>query len=351
MKSVAIIAEYNPYHNGHQYHAEMARLKSQADIVVAIMSGQFTQRGAPAIFSKFARAESALKGCDLVVELPQFYALSYADDFASGGIRTAELLGCDALAFGAECDDLEMLTAEAYRVKTVDVKSGRSYAQMTGDQAFSQPNNILAMQYIKAADSRLELIPVKRIENHYHDTQLTGRIASATAIRRAIAAGHDFSMAVPAAIDTSLAVSWEDFFPLLKYKIISHTAEELRNIYMMTEGLENRLKSRINASQDFESYMQAIKTKRYTYTRLQRLLACTLLNITGRQAITDIRVLAMNDKGRAYIKGLPHVHTNINKKNASLFPLEIRATQIYNLVSGDRRNDFNTPVIYQRTSF
>ncbi|TDL98784.1 nucleotidyltransferase [Macrococcus brunensis] len=351
MKSVAIIAEYNPYHNGHQYHAEMARAKSHADIVIAIMSGQFTQRGEPAIFSKFARAESALNGCDLVVELPQFYAMSYADDFAYGGVKTAQILRADALAFGAECDDLDLLKAEANRVREADIKSGRSYAVMMGDETFSQPNNILAMQYIKAADPMLDLIPIKRIQNHYHDTELTGRIASATAIRKAISAGHDFSESVPASIDTALAVSWEDFFPLLKYKILSHTPEELRNIYMMTEGLENRLKSSIDNSHDFSSYMQTIKTKRYTYTRLQRLLAYTLLNIKEGQPITDIRVLAMNDKGRAYIKGIPHLHTNINKKNASLFAMEIRATQIYNLISGDKRNDFNTPVIYQRTSF
>ncbi|TDM03929.1 tRNA(Met) cytidine acetate ligase [Macrococcus carouselicus] len=348
MKSVAIIAEYNPYHNGHQYHARTARAQSEADVVIAIMSGQFTQRGEPAIFDKFRRAESALLDCDLVVELPQFYALSYADDFAAGGIRAAELLRADTLAFGAECEDLSQLTAELRRDKKVDISSGESYARMMGDSSLYQPNNILAMQYVRHCQANnIELLPIKRVQSAYHDRIITGDIASATAIRAALLKGDDYSQAVPYLLKPENAVTWDDFFPYLKYTLLTKTPAELRQIYMMTEGLENRLQRAVKAHHDFRSFMAAIKTKRYTYTRLQRLLACTLLNIQQSHPVTDLRVLAMNDTGRQYIKGLPHLHTNINRQNAALFSLEVRATQVYNLVSGVTQNDFNTPVIYQ----
>ncbi|GGA97612.1 nucleotidyltransferase [Macrococcus hajekii] len=351
MKSVAIIAEYNPYHNGHQYHVRTARRLADADVVIAIMSGQFTQRGAPAMFNKFKRAELALHDCDLVVELPQFYALSYADDFAYGGIRASELLGADCLAFGVECDDFDKLTQEAFREGIVDIKSGQSYARMIGHSDLYQPNNILAMQYIRQSkDSSLSLLPIRRIMNHYHDTAITSSIASATAIREAIINRQDYAHTVPVPLDSDDAVTWESFFPLLKYSLLTQTPDELRQIYMMTEGLENRLLSHIQKQHSFNDFMAAIKTKRYTYTRLQRLLACTLLNIRHRPPITDLRILAMNDTGRRYIKGRPHLHPNINRQNADLFSLEIKATSVYNLVSGIKNDDFNTPVIYQRTS-
>ncbi|KAA1042700.1 nucleotidyltransferase [Macrococcus equipercicus] len=362
MKSVAIISEYNPFHNGHAYQAELAREQTGADVVIAIMSGQFTQRGEPAIVNKFIRAEMALSACDLIVELPQFYALSYANDFASGGIQAAKLLRADALSFGAEEPDIDKLTAAVdLLTEPSAVDRGKSYAMMMGEEQrdYFSPNNILAMQYMKAArqiNPGLQLVPVQRIDSSYHDTEINGRIASATAIRRAALQHEDVTRTVPSWTGRLLLseqlLQWEQFFEILKYRLLTSSTDELRAIYMMTEGLENLLKKHIVEAATFSDFMSRIKTKRYTYTRLQRLLCYVLLNIKTSERypeVSAVRVLAMNDKGRRYLKTLPgeHYYTMTNKKNAPLFHLEIKATRLHNLISGSGMTDFNTPVIYR----
>lgn len=354
MKSVAIIAEYNPFHNGHRYQIAEAKRRTGADIVIAIMSGQFTQRGEPALISKFHRAEMALEDCDLVVELPQFYALSYADDFAAGGIQCAKMLEADYLSYGIEhaIDSNITLTAASS-------KSGESYARQVGSTTLDAPNNILAYRYKVSAQElypELQLCPVERIQNDYHDVRLTGTISSATAIRQAVFDGIHYSEALSSQsadiLSSTHPVSWEDYFPLLKYAILTKSHEELKNIYMMTEGLEYRLKKYIRQAEIFKDYMMLLKTKRYTYTRLQRLLCYTLLNIQQCHAyppIDRLRVLAMNNQGRQYLSALTdQIVTNTNQKNSGSFELEIKATAIYNLHNKSQLNEFNRPVIYKK---
>lgn len=364
MKSVAIISEYNPFHNGHAYQAALARTETQSDVVIAIMSGQFTQRGEPAVINKFRRAEMALESCDLIVELPQFYALSYANDFAEGGIAVAKLMQADALSFGAETPDFHSLHAAANRLfEPAVIDSGKSFARMMGEnnRDYFSPNNILAMQYIRAAEihyPEITIVPVQRINNSYHDTEITSHIASATAIRKAALEHAAFDHSVPPRTMQLLAeerlTQWEDFFPLLKYKLITSSSQELRGIYMMTEGIEHRLQKMVMEADTFTEFMKLIKTKRYTYTRLQRLMCYVLLNMTQQDSyppISGVRVLAMNDKGRQYLRELPHdqCYTVTNKKNAALFQLETKATRLHNLISGSLQTEFNTPVIYPGT--
>ncbi|TDM07355.1 nucleotidyltransferase [Macrococcus lamae] len=362
MKSVAIISEYNPFHNGHAYQASLAREMTGAEVVIAIMSGQFMQRGEPALINKFMRAEMALASCDLVIELPQFYALSYANDFAEGGIAVAKLLQATALSFGAEDPDIDKLTEAVTQLNephTVD--SGKSYAMMMGEgqKDYFSPNNILGMQYVKAAQNNyqeLQIFPVKRISNSYHDTEITGHISSATAIRNAALRQDDIQRVVPHSTANILRnaplVHWEHFFNILKYKLLTTSEEELKGIYMMTEGLEFRLKKLIVETETFAEFMSLVKTKRYTYTRLQRLMCYVLLNICQAESypvISAVRVLAMNDAGRRYLKELPRdcYYTETHKKNASQFYLEIKATRLHNLMSGSHMTEFNTPVIYK----
>lgn len=358
MKSLAIISEYNPFHNGHAYQVQQARIKSNAEVVIAIMSGQFTQRGEPALVNKFIRAQMALSNVDLVVELPQFYAVSYADDFAYGAIMTSRLLEVAELSFGCETTDLTMFNDAITTLEQTKPRHlGDSYAKaMAPNNPLFQPNNILAMQYIRNAKlhyNTLQFVPILRT-NAYHGTELLD-IASATAIRKAIDDRRDFSNSVPTLTHKLLlnahTTQWNDFFPFLKFEINRLSHAQLRTIYMMTEGLEYRIKKIINDYNDYRSFMAALKTKRYTYTRLQRLMVYILLNITNDDQhpnIEAIRVLAMNETGRQYLKSLNHTHiyTNTNKKNAHHFELEVKASQIYNTITNGVMNEFNTPVIY-----
>lgn len=353
MKSVAIIAEYNPFHNGHRYQIAEAKRQTGAEVVIAIMSGQFTQRGEPAVINKFLRAEMAIENCDLVIELPQFYALSYADDFANGGIECAKMLQADCLSFGVE-SKLETILPLVHS----SPKTGQSYARQVGSTSLNEPNNILGYRYMISAQliyPELQLYPIERIQNQYHDEQLTGTISSATAIRKAVIEQQSFEHALSKRsaqiLKSTLPVSWNDFFPFLKYTILSKSHQELREIYMMTEGLEYRLKKYITQAENFTDYMKSLKTKRYTYTRLQRLLCYTLLNIKQIDAhpqIDRLRVLAMNDQGRKYLSTLDsRIVSNTNSLTSPSFDLEIKATSVYNLINNGRLTEFNRPVIYQ----
>lgn len=356
MKSIGIICEYNPFHNGHKYHIEQVKKLYPDAIIIAIMSGQFVQRGEPAFINKFIRTEMALDFVDLVVELPQIFALSYADDFAHGGVLVSQLLNLDALSFGSESGDLNTLDISFNQPSRKDIRTGAAYPKLV--QTSLKSNDILGHAYLKASKTlhpKLKLIPIKRINNDYTDEILTGEISSATAIRKNYFEGSNIKGTMPKSSLITHAVRWDDFFKLLKYRVISMTTNELSEIYTMYEGLENRLKNVILSVDSFDSLIHLMVSKRYTKSRIQRLLAYVLLNIKEQDVallkeISAIRVLGMNHAGRNYIKSINDTKliTNINKNNKQHFELELRATNIYNLMSESKMNDFNTPVIYKR---
>ncbi|WP_414047923.1 nucleotidyltransferase family protein [Macrococcus equi] len=354
MQSIGIICEYNPFHNGHKYHIEQVKKIYPDAVIIAIMSGQFVQRGEPAFISKFIRTQMALDFIDLVVELPQFYAVSYADDFARGGIKIAQLLQLDALAFGSETGTLSFDKKIEIPDKTI-IRTGASYPKIMSTGLKS--NDILAQSYLHAKDELypiLHMIPIKRYGNEYLETHLTGTISSATAIRKNYFEGEDITYVMPYAHLISHPVKWDNYFELLKYKIISSSVNELKSIYTMYEGLENRLKKVIGEVDTFEELIQSMVSKRYTKSRIQRLLTYILLNIREidvphLKEINAVRVLGMNNRGRNLIKNIKTTEliTNVNKSNKHHFELEIKSTEIYNLISGCRMTDFNTPVIYK----
>lgn len=356
MKSIGIICEYNPFHNGHKYHIEQVKKLYPDAIIVAIMSGQFVQRGEPAFINKFMRTKMALDYVDLVVELPQFYAVSFADDFARGGIMIAKKLGLEGLSFGSESGDLNKIDFEIKSPTREDIRTGAAYPKLMS--ADLKSNDILAHAYMKATREiypTLTLIPISRINNNYTDEVLTGTISSATAIRKNYFNDNDIKETMPHSELIVNAVRWKDYFMLLKYRMLSMNVLEIQEIYTMYEGLENRLKKVISEVETFDELIEKMVSKRYTRSRIQRLLVYLLLNIKEKDVprlkeITAVRVLGMNDTGRKLIKSIEDVVivTNVNSASRDYFGLEIKATEIYNLISGSSMTDFNTPVVYKR---
>src|SRR5699024_4585397 len=320
----------------------------------------------------------AVKHVDLVVELPLKNSISFADDFALGGVRIAELLGSTHLVFGSESGDiaaLKQLSTDSRDNVNKDklsalIRQGyshpRALAELLGSDDISGSNNILGLSYIRAIEtlgSRIAPLTIKRQSNRYNEPALSaGAFSSATSIRNNIAAGS--AEAVKTFMPPELAddilknkpISNADFFQTLKVIITHKSPEELREIYMMTEGLEHRLKSNVRGAGTYDDFMHRIKTKRYTWTRLNRLMTCILLNITHKdmaahdvQNINAVRVLAMNRAGREYLKMLKNtgvqIITNVNKENSRHIKDEIMATDVYNIAQNSNQNDFNTPVI------
>lgn len=380
MNVTGLITEYNPFHNGHIYHIKEARKKANSDVIVAIMSGNFTQRGEASITNKFIRAQEAIKYVDLVVELPVLNAVSFSDDFALGGVHIATLLNVDTLVFGSESGDVNDLYRLYGTVESLKdsgdfhslLRQGYSYPRaistLSGSSLTEGSNNMLGLSYIKAIDTldaQISAETIPRIGNDYNDPELSGgSFSSATSLRKRLLEGdvENAGQFMPASlvkrIHRNHKVTNEDFFKTLKTLITHKSDAELREIYMMTEGLEHRLKTHIREARSYHEFLSRIKTKRYTWTRLGRLLAAVLLNITQHRmdnhdtrAINHFRVLAMNETGQKYLKTLPASVTritNVNKENRDFIRDEITATDIYNTASGDKAHDFNTPVIIQR---
>ncbi|MCU5745693.1 nucleotidyltransferase [Staphylococcus sp. SQ8-PEA] len=376
MKSVAIIAEYNPFHNGHQYQATTAKSLAHADVTIAIMSGQFVMRGEPAIYNKFHRTLMALSEVDLVAEMPIHATLSGGEYFANTGVQIARYLDVNSLSFGAESDDItqfttlaEQLNTSNYREQLISkVKEGKSYARglaeiFPNEPLLSSPNNTLGLSYVRAIlqqNAGIEPLPIRRLGNAHHDTQIHEKqFASGTAIRQALQDQNaEWRKVVPYRIQdlyTEPSFNLDDIFPYLKYVIIARDKNDLKHIYGMTEGIESRLKTYIGQAHSYEEFIQLIKTKRYTRTHLQRLLMNVLLNIktcdVTHDDVTGVRILGMTEHGRRYLKHLQTLYpernfvTNVTKKSAPLFKNEIKATTIFNFFSGNDQTDFNTPVI------
>ncbi len=271
IKICGIICEYNPLHKGHIYQIEEARRLTEADYVVCIMSGNFVQRGENAIFDKFMRTEAVLaSGADAVIELPTIYALQSAEYFAFGGVQIADSIGCTHLCFGSESGDLELLfdendTENFKQLLNSGMSYGKSLSQFEG-----QPNNLLGKEYLKSIitlESKLIPSTVKRVQEY----------ASASKIRADLMNNiqneemYDFNAS---------PLFFEKFFELIKYKLIAMTPEQLSKVCGVNEGLEHKIKKEILHSDSLNELILNIKSKRYTFSRISRVLCCALLDIT-----------------------------------------------------------------------
>ncbi|HDR4361139.1 TPA: nucleotidyltransferase [Bacillus cereus] len=343
-----MVVEYNPFHNGHLYHVQQTKKLTQSDIIIAVMSGPFLQRGEPALISKWYRTKMALaNGVDLVVELPYVFATQKAETFASGAISILNALRVSEICFGSEDGQIEnfynTISIQKNEEETFNclvkqfMDAGNSYAKATSD-AFShiltseknidmsQPNNILGFQYMKAIlsqNSSIQAQTIKRFASHYHDETFNDQhIASATSIRKQLFSEEGSFTTIepflPQATTSLLANykqnygilhNWEQYFSFFKYRLMTMSPGDLRHIYEIEEGLEHRILSKIQNSSSFYSFMEALKTKRYTWTRLQR--ACThILTNTTKEDIRSanieqhapyIRLLGMSQKGQTYL--------------------------------------------------
>ncbi|MCR4704908.1 MAG: nucleotidyltransferase family protein [Lachnospiraceae bacterium] len=308
MKVTGIIAEYNPFHNGHKLHIDKAREMTEADYIIVAMSGDFVQRGVPAIMDKRARAEAALNaGADLVLEIPCVYATGSAPYFAMGGVSLLDKLGvCDALCFGSESGDIKAVNAySAYKPDNDAVKealkSGMTYpaaldylSEKDGSFPRLAPNDLLAAAYCKAIKTRKSPISpciIKRQGASYGERALTGMLSSATAIRLIIESEDTFPEAISSAIPyhvyekmnaqygLTFPVKTDDFSSLLYSKLRNVAPDNLIEYLDVTRELSDRIQNKLPAYDNWSSFTDLIKTKNVTFTRVSRSFAHILLNI------------------------------------------------------------------------
>jgi predicted nucleotidyltransferase len=410
LNNIGIIAEYNPFHKGHLYHLDETIKQGKADHIVAVMSGNFTQRGEPAIYDKWVRAEMAVRnGVDIVFELPFIFACNNAEYFSSGAVSILNSLGCIShFSFGSEGGSLpgllktaRLLTHESDGFKE-SIKgfldSGLSYPrarfealkETEGEDAANlirNPNNILGVEYLKQwiiTDSHMEPMTIKRLGMGYHDLDIKSEFASATAIRKAIGAKEDMEVIGQALPKESLEIiskrtldsitEYGGLFPLIAYKILSSSNEELAQILSGGEGLENRLRSAVKTSCSVEEIIRLTISKRYTETRIKRLLIHTLTGLT-REKFFHIyknpplyaRLLGFSPRGAKLLRHIKKtkcsqipIISNISKeatKDMDLWEVlkfDILSSDIYNLAFGRdiyKYSDYVLRPFCQDTSF
>ena len=405
MKTLGIVTEYNPFHKGHAYMIEEAKKKAGADRVVVVMSGSFVQRGEPAIFDKWTRTEAALmNGVDMVLELPVLFAAANAETFARAAVRILEETGIvDVLCFGSESGDLHSMqeaarlmeneTEEFQHILKEHLDEGLSYpaarakaleiVSQISSEILSRPNHILGLEYLKALDRyncTMEPMTIKR-EGDYNSPSLTDGFASAAAIRKALAEGRS-TEALPQLPENvhdvynkalSLGTApcfWNELTPALHYKLRMSSAEEIQEIAEVVEGLENRILHSIDSCYDMKDVIDFIKTKRYTRTKIQRILLHILLDIKEKEVsyfmnlpkMPYIRVLGFKKETSDILADLTEnakvpVLTNLkkapevlNEDGLALLALEKTATDLHALTYPNQiyratNQDFTKPLV------
>lgn len=376
MKACGIIAEYNPFHKGHHYQIEQIRKQTDADIVVVTMSGNFVQRGEPAIENKWHRAKMALEnGADLILELPTLSSTQATDWFAAGGVGILHAAKCQEIAFGVEDTSVDYRVAFGEwntlqtKIKehvTIDEMKSLSYAnrisliskEMFGENSslyrlMQQPNQQLGFAYVKEILSHnlpMEFITIERMGNGHLDTKIQeGQFASGTALRKQLLKvdrNHQLLSQLPYLNEVSsdeYRNNWEQYWTLLKYQLERSSVEELRMIYQMDEGIEYRFKKFLSQANSFYEFIQLLKNKRWTWARLQRLCIYVLLGISKEQVKQhfesirepkEVTVLGFNETGRAYLKTLREEETNFitNYAHPSL-ELQKKFDNIYDIMN------------------
>lgn len=381
MTVVGLVTEYNPFHNGHIYHIEQAKQLTGAETVVAVMSGNFVQRGIPAIFDKWTRARFALEnGVDVVYELPLSFAVQPGHIFARGAVQILADAGVDAIVFGAEHVDWDFLAlAKVAQQKLKHAAAFKDYSQTYATAvntvlqaelglSLTDPNDILGLSYASAlldlglAD-QVQLQPIQRVAAQYHDVVATDdHIASATTIR-ALAQTQQFAelakyapTQVVAALEGGPTVkAWDAWLPLLRYKVQMTPVHALEKIYQLNDGLAFRLHTvvdRLPKNASMTELMAQYKTKRYTQARLQRSLLYTLLNITDDEmqiAMQQpyLRVLGSTGRGRQFIKqhrkqvDLPVINRTDETAIAGIQKLDYRAGRLYELMTNSNTSEMH----------
>lgn len=398
MKVLGVVTEYNPFHNGHKYHIEKSKEITGCEATIAVMSGHFLQRGEPALLDKWRRGEMAVhSGVDLVIEIPTVYACSTAEFFSYGSLQLLNGTGIVTdLSFGSEHGELPLLQ----HIAEILVKSPKKYeddlkeflnkgclfpvargksleryikeerrfdGEKTGEleKVLKSPNNILAIEYLKniiRTESPIKPHTIQRISASYHDRSIQGSIASATAIREHLRSGKDigilagvlpgasYNLLESAIREGTAPIFTHHFQDIILGLLRRSTPRDLLNVFDVGEGLENRLIAGGKQSSSLEELLDNVKTKRYTYTRIQRTLMHLLLNLPREDLLRYnqsggpkyLRVLAFNDRGRSLLKQMKKrstlpVITNLkhyrpeSPLEKSMLEYDLRGTDLFTL--------------------
>ena len=398
---LGIIAEYNPFHNGHLYHLDASKKVTGCDYTVAIISGNFTQRGSTSVVDKWSKTKMVLQnGVDLVIELPVLYSISSSENFAEGAIKILNSLGIiDYLSFGSETPDITILNSIAdilcnepkdyKKLLTTELDKGLSFPKARENallnyiknantfendkpnfekhkKALSSPNNILGIEYLKALkkyNSSIKTVCISRFATDYNSSDFSGSIASATAIRELIK-NKDFNSIKNVIPKNSYSVLMDCinsghivsdlncFEKEIIYTLRKMSTEEISNLPDVSEGLEFSIKKAANSCNTINEFLDIVKSKRYTVTRLQRILLYALLNISKEDMqlskqveMPYVRVLGFNDNGKKLISEIATKHPelkiitsvkkfvdgNSDKDLQVLFDKDILATNVYSL--------------------
>jgi len=365
MKSIGIIAEYNPFHNGHLYHLNKIKEMYPEHTIILVMTGNFTERGDVAIIDKWKRTEIALKiGIDLVIELPFSFATQSADYFSLGAITILEKLQVEKIIFGSESDnikDLELIAQtqinndEFDKLVKIYSKLGKNYPTAIAaaiedltNKKIDTPNDLLGISYLKTIiknNYHIKAESIKRIDNYHNKTLNESTFSSATSIREALKRKEPINSHVPKEVLLKLDNLHfiDDYFQILKYKII--TEEDLSIYQTVDEGLDKVLKKEINKATSISELIMLVKSKRYTYNKLSRMLIHILCNFTKEKAkqfntINYLRILGLNDKGRVYLNSIKKnidipIISKITKEKDPQLTFEIETTKIYDIINNE----------------
>ncbi|MCX4365996.1 MAG: nucleotidyltransferase [Bacilli bacterium] len=367
MEVIGLIAEYNPFHNGHVYQLEEIKKRYPNSLIILILNGYFLERGIISLESKEEKTRLALEyGVDITIELSFVFGSNSADIFAEASLELLNEMQINRLIFGSESDNIALLTNVAKRqldehfdekVKLY-LNQGINYPTALNkaiEIPLNDPNDLLGVSYIKAIlKNNYEIIPetIKRT-NNYHDTKSDEEIVSASNIREKIHNGQNIDRYIPKGkINT---IDEQLLFTLLKYKII--TEDNLDKYLSVDEGIDNRLRKVINQANSLEELINLVKTKRYTYNRLMRMMMHILVGLTkeDKESLTNneyIRLLGLNTRGQKYINkikkelSIPLVskYTAIDSKIKNY---ELKCANIYQMITGDNVNSFeyaNRPI-------
>ena len=387
---LGIIAEYNPFHNGHLYHIAKSKEETGAQYVVAVISGNFVQRGNTSIVNKWVKTRMALSnGVDLVIELPTIYSTSSAENFAEGAIKILNSLGIvDTISFGMEAKDISTLNnianvlytepKEYVTMLTHELKKGNSFPKARENalmmylndikryaNVMAGSNNILGIEYLKAlkkTKSTITPVGIKREKVLYNDKYIVDEFASATAIRKMLMTKelNDIRKVMPRSSYLLLGEELKDghyvidisrFEREILYTLRKMTVQEIANLPDVSESLENSIKNAADSCNTLEELINIVKTKRFTQTRIQRILIYSLLGITKKQMETSkkitpyVRVLGFDNKGKELISEMMNINPKLNvvtsvkkyidtvasKNLKEMIETDILATNVYTL--------------------
>lgn len=383
MQICGIICEFNPFHNGHKYLISQAK-KLTNSTIVCLMSGDFVQRGEPAIQDKYTRAKNAIEfGADVVLELPTIYACSNAENFAFGAIKTLDALGASQIAFGIEETNLEILD----KIAEIKLKNSESFQNTFKNEIenginfntalkraiakefdseknileiLSKPNNILAIEYltaIKKLKSAITPIAIDRIDNGYNSITNKGKFLSAGSIRKKLSNNENVDEFIPAKLDKSTIfdeISKERLDSLIIGKIRNSKPEELEKFYDYSEGIEHRIKKQADNACTANELLQSTITPRYRAARVQKLILYPSLNITKKIVNTAktskpfSKVLAISKSNKEFLSQIKKTkinlivtnkdYENLNPKQKQIIDIDLTASNLYNLATKKPNN-------------